>query len=173
MRISNYFIKRKIENLAKKGNRTKTFKSLDEIDRAIIFCNSSECKKIFSCVSRLEEMGKKMLVCSYGGLSGKEVNEGTSVLEVSPQKDLNFFGMPSSSIIKKLNDFKPDILIDLTSRVSYPMEYLFLACECDFKTGIKKKDHEHYDFSISVTESTDIDYLFNQIIFYLQTIRTK
>lgn len=173
MKISNYFIKRKIENLSRKINREKVFKSMNEIRRIIIFCNSSECKEVFLSVSRLEEMGKKVLVCSYGTACVKDIKEETSVLEVSSKKDLNFLGIPVASVIEKLNDFKPDILIDLTSRTSYPLDYLFLACACDFKTGIKKKDHKTYDFSISATESADINYLFNQIIFYLQTIRTK
>lgn len=173
MRISNYFIKQKIENLARKTNRVKKFKSMNEIDRVIIFCNSSEQQEVLPCVSRLAEMGKKVWICSYGTMPEAKIGEGIFLLEIIPKKDLDLRGIPSASIVKKLNDFAPDILIDLTSRISYPMQYLFLCLTCDFKVGITKKDRKQYDFSISVTESTDLCYLFNQIIFYLQTIRTK
>lgn len=173
MSIRNYFIKRKIAKLAQHTGRKKVFRSWKEINRVIIFYDLSDRNEVNFCVSALKEAEKEVLLCTYGTDRPDVKNDSDLSLTVSSKTDLDLFGIPLPSTIKVLNDFSPDILIDLTSRVSYTMQFLFLSCICDFKTGIKKNDMNQYGFAISVTDHTDINYLFKQIIFYLQCIRTK
>lgn len=170
MIISKYFIKRKINALAQSKHRIRRFKSWSEINRVVLFYHTAESEIVVKCIDTLKKMGKTVFLCSYGNTI-PENNEGN--LHLQPQKGVNCWGYPQDSALKILNDFKPDILVDLTMKQCCVLQYLFLQCNCDFKTGIKKENQKLFDFAISVTESTDINYLFNQIIFYLQTIRSK
>lgn len=170
MIISKYFIKRKINDLACNRHRIRRFKSWSEVNRVMVFYHTAESETVVKCIDTLEKMGKTVFLCSYGS-AVPENKEGN--LHIQPQKDVSWWGYPQESVLKTLNDFKPDMLIDLTQKQCCVLQYLFLKCNCDFKTGIKKENQKLYDFAISMTESTDINYLFNQIIFYLQTIRSK
>ena len=42
-----------------------------------------------------------------------------------------------------------------------------------YKIGIKKAERDLHDFSLLVTDRDEFNYLFEQILFYLQNIRTK
>lgn len=66
-----------------------------------------------------------------------------------------------------------DILIDLTRPGNYVMQYLLLKHPAPFKVGAKNGGPDLYDLTVAVTENTDMRYVFEQIVFYLRTIRFK
>ncbi|WP_106827980.1 DUF6913 domain-containing protein [Parabacteroides pacaensis] len=175
MILTNYFIKRKVNKLVSSIPRNRKFKSLNEIDTILLLYHVSDSKEIEKCVLQLKKIGKKVYTCGY---KAEEAPQGTDPeddfhIYVQAKKEVNIWGMPSGAIVEKMNACRPDVIIDLTRRKEYVMQYLLLKCNCDFKTGIKEDENDLYDFSISGAKNKDLLYLFEQIIFYLQTIRSK
>lgn len=172
MILSYYFIKKKIAELAAAHKRTRKFKTIQEVERVLLFYSLSDSDAVEHCIDKLKEMGKQVLACTYTA-SAVTPPKDESYFFVEAKKDLDYWAFPSSTLINTLNAFNPDIIIDLSEANCYVMQYLLLQCTCNFKTGIKRSKQDLYDFSILETERMHIDYFFEQIIFYLQTIRSK
>lgn len=172
MILSYYFIRKKITELVAAQKRTRKFKTIQEVQSVLLFYCLSDSEEVEPCISELKKMGKRVLACGYTS-SAIASPKDESYLLVEAKKDLDHWAFPSNTLINTLNDFKPDIIIDLSGGDCYVMQYLLLQCNCDFKTGIKRDKQDLYDFSILMTERMNIDYFFKQIIFYLQTIRSK
>lgn len=173
MRITDYFIKKKIQRLVRKSlQRKRDFLTLKEAHTILVFYNLKDQEDIEPGLETLRMMHKKVLACVYvPNVLPAEVPEFYT--PVFAMKDINFLGFPSESVAKQVESIKADILIDLTRRGNHVMKYLMLRNQSPFKVGLKQNDQDYYDLAIAVTDRDDIMYLFGQIIFYLKTIRTK
>lgn len=173
MKLTNYVIKRKIQQLAKEGARKHNFHSLEDVRDVLIFFHLRDKEEVDVCIQLLRDKGKKVESCMFIPLKAKE--EGSEgYITVSAKKDLDIWGIPSNVICKQVIGLKADIIIDLTGPKCYALKYLTLLHPADFKVGLKRDEGgDIYDFSIAVTNETEITYLFKQILFYLQTIRSK
>lgn len=178
MILTNYFIKRRIDGLLSSVTRTRRFKTIDEINTVLLLYHVSDSKEVETCISRLKAMGKMVYTCGYKAEeapqspSGEEKDDDTHIY-IRHKQDVNLWGMPAEAVLEKINACRPDVVIDLTRSKNCVMQYLLLKCDCNFKAGIKNGERDLYDFSISAVENKDLTYLFEQIIFYLQTIRSK
>lgn len=173
MILTDYFIKRAVHRGALSSNRNRRFKTMEEVRNVLLMYNVKDSKEIEVCAAQLKKMGKRIYACGYKADEMPLLENDHTHIYVQPEKDITLWGMPKSAVLQKMNEWKPDMVIDLTRNKEYVMQYLFLKCDCDFKTGIKSGEKELYDFSVSIAENKDLIYLFGQIIFYLQTIRSK
>ncbi len=173
MILTHYFIKRKINRLLSSAKRSRRFKTLNEIHNVLLLCHAADADEVKQCAARLKKAGKKVTVCMCETASAASRNGDPDIFYVSPAHDVTVWGFPESSVVQKVNACTPDIVIDLTRKNEYVMQYLLLRSECDFKAGIRSEEKAFYDFSVSATENKELSYLFEQIIFYLQTIRSK
>lgn len=101
------------------------------------------------------------------------------------QNDFTWFGKPKSEIINYINELKYDIVIDLTLNEVIPLLYILSYVNASFKTGVRKKLENHYDFTLDIDsylnsqaedgESNEIDatFIYNNLIFYLKNIKTN
>jgi len=173
MILSNYFIKKKVVKMAAGAAKRKhCFRSLKEAHDILIFFEAKDEDKIEPCLETLRMLKKNVQVCLY--VSRKiPLAANDDYLMIYENKTIDSFGFPTLALCRKVNEIKADVLIDLTSGSCYPMKYLMLQHPSCFKVGLKRKEQDMYDFSLSVTDRDDLMYLFGQIIFYLQTIRSK
>lgn len=173
MRLTNYFIRKKVKALAgKSGRRQSRFCSLSEARQVLVLFNAENRDVVESCLDKLRKLNKNVQACAY--VSGDTVPEMPPSYQVIHAKtDLDMWYMPKEEICKKFNANKADILIDLTMGNNYVMQYLLLQHPSLFKVGARSNDLDLYDLTISVTEATDIKHIFEHILFYLQTIRSK
>lgn len=172
MILKNYLIKRKIGRLLSSGHRRRCFRSLDGIERVLLFYRAADAEAAGICADRLKKLGKQVYTCSYRGAAPPSAGSETHI-GIDPKTDLDRRGIPAETLIDRLDACRPDLLVDLTREKDYVMQYLLLKCRCDFKAGIKSGEDDRYDFTLAGTENKDLVYLFEQIIFYLQTIRSK
>ncbi len=174
-RVSDFFIKRAVNKLAKVSfGRRHCFRSLKEAHDIVVFYEAKDKDEVEPGLETLRMLKKKVNVCVYS--TGQEVQEDPDaylVIHDDDNKDINAWGFPALEIMRKVNALRADLLIDLTGKNCYPMKYLLLHHPSQFKTGIKRSEKDLYDFSISVTDRNELMHLFGQIIFYLQTIRSK
>lgn len=173
MRLTDYFIKKKVQSLASgAANRKHAFCTLEEASHILVLYQANDRELVEPCLDILRKKNKKVQACVY--VSDNPVAEmGASAVWVHAKKDLNIWQVPSDDLLERFKAIKADILIDLTHSDCYPMQYLMLQHPCGFKVGGKHADIDLYDLSISVTEREDIQHLFEHILFYLQAIRSK
>lgn len=172
MILTNYFIKKKIKRLsASHARREHTFRSLEEVRDIVLFFHIRDREEIEACMAKLRKAGKRVKGCVFVPHNWKgEV--AISYLPVKHGVNLSALSMPSEQLLNELSELRMDMLMDLTSPRCVAMKYLFLHQDCPFKVGVKWDEEEYYDFSIAATDDRSIPYLFDQLVHYLQTIRS-
>lgn len=174
IKITEYFIQRKVKRLARvTAKRNHFFRSLKEAHDIVVFYEGKNLEEIEPCLETLRMLKKNVRACVSVSVEAPADFPDSYVL-VNTAKDISIWGFPKHETIKRVNAMKADILIDLTGKNCYPMRYLMLQHPSTFKIGLKRGyEQDMYDFSLSVTDKDNMKYLFGQIIFYLQTIRSK
>lgn len=171
MRLTNYFIKKKVQSLASgAAGRKHEFCALEDAGHILVLYQANDRELVEPCLDVLRKKNKKVQACVY--VTG-DPEADASCIPVHAKKDVNVWQVPSDVVLERFKTVKADILIDLTRPDCYPMQYLMLQHPCRFKVGVKHADIDLYDLSISVTEREDIKHLFEHILFYLQAIRSK
>jgi hypothetical protein len=173
MILTNYFIKKKVQHLASGTlSRKHEFCTLEDAKHILVLFHASDRDVVEPCLDTLRKQQKKVDACVY--VADETVPEmGPSYLVVHSKKDLDAWNSPKDAVVKNCKALKADILIDLTQPNNYPMQYLLLQHPCRFKVGIKQDGADLYDLAISVTERDNIKQLFEHILFYLRSIRSK
>lgn len=173
MRLTNYFIKKKVQSVAiDASNRKHESCALEDAHHILVLYQANDRELVEPCLDLLRKKNKKVQPCVYY-LDGSTSESEASHTVIHAKKDLNMWQIPSGVAVERFKAIKADILIDLTPFDCYPMQYLMLQHPCGFKVGITHADLDLYDLSISVTEREDIKHLFEHILFYLQAIRSK
>lgn len=176
MILTNHFLLRKIRKLSKEGStRTHCYRSLSDVRYVLVVCEAKDWKAVAVCIDKLKKMGKTVHVCVYTQKQEETPIWDYAYLLVESGKDLNFWGFPHKNIQSQLNGLSVDLLIDLTSGNVPVMRYLVLQQPTTFKVGAKRPaDLDMYDLSIVMKEDVyDVPFLFDQIMIYLQAIRSK
>lgn len=173
MKPTNYFIRKKVKALAGRSDRRQSrFCSLSEARQVLVLFNVEDREAVEPCLATLRKLNKNIRTCVY--VSADTVPDmSSSSLVIHTKKDLDMWYVPKEEIRKEFNACSADILIDLTTGNNYVMQYLLLQHPSLFKVGARSNDLDLYDLTISVTEATDIKHIFEHILFYLQTIRSK
>lgn len=173
MIITPYFIKKEIRKLTKEApGRTHYYRSFDEAGSVLLLFDAKDLKEVEPCIQQLVRMKKRVFACAYA--KSDYPDWPPSYLLIREKKDVNLWGLPSREIAGKLQEMRADLLIDLSHPHSYTLRYLMLQLPVPLKTGAKLNDVESpYDLTISLTAGNQIRYIFDQILFYLQAIRSK
>lgn len=173
MKLTNYFIRKKVQTLASGVSaRPHEFCPLEDAKHILVLFQASDREVVEPCLNKLRKQQKKVSACVY--VTDETVPEmDASYAVVHAKKDLDVWCSPKDTAVENCKALKADILIDLTRPGCYPMQYLLLQHPCRFKVGIKQADTDLYDLAISVTARDNIRQLFEHILFYLQSIRSK
>lgn len=173
MRLTNYFIKKKIQYAASRASARKhEFCALEEAKVVLVLFQAIDAPVVEPCLEQLRKMGKKVYACMYAS-EGITPEKDSSYILVNEKEHTDAWYAPKNAIVEQCKALQADILIDLCRHDCYPMQYIMLQHPCSFKTGRKFNGLDLYDLSIVVTEGDDIKYLFEQILFYLKAIRSK
>ncbi len=174
-KIKKYFAIRTIKKVlfTKKRNSYYTdFKLIKSI--LILFEADSEKQNLFikKCVSNLSEQGKK--VSAWGYLAQKEISSPIFPhYRLFANKELSFFGIPNLSLTKEIQATEYDMVIQLTTKDILPLDYLLAVAISPLKISRKKTYKGISDIMIDINDTADIQFLFEQIMFYLDKIKTK
>ncbi|MDR1201117.1 MAG: hypothetical protein LBL58_05725 [Tannerellaceae bacterium] len=172
MKLSNFFIKRKIQDLAKETARTARFCSLSDADDVLVVFNLNDQNEVLTCVEKLREFTANIHLCAYFAKKTKEEAVNTSWLYIF-EEELDSKGVPTDSMIERFNMLPADIVLDLTRKNNYAIQYLLLKHPSLFKVGNKSFLRDMYDLTIPMTDDEDINVYFGHILYYLLTIRSK
>lgn len=176
--------------LEKNALRQKRFINYDTAQTVLLLFESDYTEKnhiIKKLIEQLQTDGKS--VCAWGYADKKEIT--TAILpsfRIIGRKELGLFQKPNKTQIKEITDNQYDILIDLTTHEYLPLNYLAIFARAYLKTGMNLLTPPIHDFIINIPSDTktedqplimqqpdkdEIQYLFNQIIFYIKSIRSN
>ncbi len=173
MVFSNYFIKKRIQSLLKEvSGRTPRFCTMDEAKDILVVFNLEDKKDVLVCLQKLKEFDKNIQACVYIPKKNKDLEPESSWIVIQ-EEDSDSKGIPTEAVCNKFTSIRADILIDLTRKNNYYMHYLLLQHPSNFKVGNKSSLRAMYDMTVAATDNDDITPLFDHILFYLLTIRSK
>jgi hypothetical protein len=88
-------------------------------------------------------------------------------------KDINWYYKPEQGFLQEFTEREFDLLINLSIDDYFPVEYIYALSKARFKIGKHSDNYDYADLSIDTKDNRDIDYLVQQISYYLQTINKK
>lgn len=172
MRLTNHIIRKKVKELASKPKRRSHFRSLEDARHILVLFDAADREVVEACLPSLRKLNKHIDVCAY--VAGDTIPQlAPSYHMIAAKTDLDMWFIPKAEVQEKFRSYPADILIDLNRGNNYVMQYLMLQHPATFKVGVRSSELDLYDLTISVTENTDMKHLFEHILFYLQTIRSK
>ena len=134
MRLTNYFIKKKVQSLASgAAGRKHEFCALEDAGHILVLYQANDRELVEPCLDVLRKKNKKVQACVY--VTG-DPEADASCIPVHAKKDVNVWQVPSDVVLERFKTVKADILIDLTRPDCYPMQYLMLQHPCRFKVGV-------------------------------------
>jgi len=173
MNFANYFIKKKINSLLKEmSGRKPRFCSMSDAKNILVVFNIMDKNDVVLCIQKLREFDKNIHVCCFIPKKNKEYEPESTWITIL-EEDFDSKGIPSDAACDKFARIPADILIDFTRKNSYGMHYLLLNHPANFKVGNKSSLRDMYDMTVAATGNDDIQPLFDHILFYLLTIRSK
>jgi hypothetical protein len=173
MKLANFFIKKKIRDAAKETTmRTARFCSLSDASDILVVFNVTDQNDVLICMENMHELAKNIHLCAYVPKKNKEQAVHTSWLYIF-EDELDSKGVPTDVMVDKFKTLPADILIDLTRKNNYAMQYLQLKHPSLFKVGTKSFLRDLYDLTIPMADDVDINKYFGHVVYYLQTIRSK
>lgn len=173
MKLTGFFVKRKVQSLLKEvSGRKPRFCSMAEAKDILVVFNIMDKNDAVACLQKLKEFGKKVHVCCFIPKKNKDFEPESTWVTIL-EEDFDSKGIPSESTRDKFSRIPADILIDLTRKDSYGMHYLLLHHPANFKVGNKPSLRDMYDMTVAPTDNDEIQPIFDHILFYLLTIRSK
>lgn len=185
MILTNYFLRKKINSLAGISRmREGYYRSFQEIRHILVFYDLRDREAIAGGLQSLRKLHKEVRGCVLVSSmppcpsdadtpSGAGADSPKEDYPVSLAKSLNLWGFPSEAVRREIDALPADVLIDLTRRHCFPMQYLVWQHPSPFKAGPKRDGLDLYDLSILPADRDDISSLFEQILFYLRSIHAK
>jgi len=176
MVLTKYFLYKKIKTLSKNAStRAHCYRSLSDIRHVLVMCEAKDWKTVYPCIRSLKAMDKSVHVCVYTRKTDDAPIWDYAYILVDARRDIDLWGFPDKKIKHQLNGLSVDMLLDLTSDETSEMRYLMFQHPASFKVGAKRSSEEGlHDLSIIMKEGVhDIPFLFEQILIYLQAIRSK
>lgn len=184
-KIIGFIFKDRLKNHLKKLQRQRRFVNYNNAQSIFLLFESDFAEKnveVRRIIQKLTADGKKVTAWGY---TDKKLTS-TPILpdfRIINKKEIDFSQRPHESVLSELAENKFDVMIDLTEKEIFPLQYIALYVTADFKTGIKRNHSKIYDFMMDMngianqSEENLVDinatFIYNQIIFYLKSIQTS
>ena len=184
-KIIGFIFKDRLKNHLKKLQRQRRFVNYNNAQSIFLLFESDFAEKnveVRRIIQKLTVDGKKVTAWGY---TDKKLTS-TPILpdfRIINKKEIDFSQRPHESVLSELAENKFDVMIDLTEKEIFPLQYIALYVTADFKTGIKRNHSKIYDFMMDMngianqSEENLVDinatFIYNQIIFYLKSIQTS
>ena len=175
MILTNYFLKKEIRKLTEKAScRPHQYRSLNEVKSILFICDSKDWNTGRHCVEHLKSLNKTVNTAIYAPTEKDVPTWYSKYLLLRADRDVTLLGFPLRSLQTQFNELQADLILDFSGEDSSIMYYLLLQHPSTFKAGIKRSENSVYDFSIIPPKGKDdLQYLFNQLLNYLQEITSK
>lgn len=169
-KIGHFYLNKRLKKLKRhvKAHNFKTAKTA-----GIIF-NSPDEKSfevIKEFLSFLSENELKVIALGY--IPSKKVPENYLMrkgINFYSKSDLNWYFKPKNETVNQFANQEFDILFDLSIKNYFTVNYVGLLSKAQFKVG-KQSDNAYQDLLIDIKENNTVEYLIDQIKYYLNLIK--
>lgn len=168
-KIGHFYLNKRLKKLKRrvKAHNFKTAKTA-----GIIFNSPDEksFEAIKQFLSFLSENELKVIALGY--IPSKKIPENYLMrkgINFYSKSDLNWYFKPKNEIINQFTNQEFDILFDLSIEEYFTVNYVGSLSKAEFKIG-KQSDNAYHDLLIDIKENNTIEYLIDQIKYYLNLI---
>ena len=156
---ANYILN-KVNSSSRKVKYPYNLKKSNSI--AVLFdaTDVNNIKIVKDFVYSLSSVKQKVCAMGYVNKSNTSFDHFSSLyFDYFSNKNLNWFGKPYGHLITNFLDYEYDILIDLSLKNHYPLNYLLKASTVKFKICSSKKDITIFDQDINSDEISNLSVL--------------
>lgn len=163
------------KQLRKQKRQAKAFPDFARVNSILVLFESDKAEanlEIQKILRQLFHEGKS--VDAIGYLPKREsITAKSEHYRIFDKNDFSLLWKPNKAIREQLQKRHYDLLIDLTLRPILPLQYIALMADAGFKTGRQTEAPYLYDFMIQLQGTEDARYLYEQIRYYLEQIKTQ
>ncbi|MCC8155176.1 MAG: hypothetical protein LIP01_13890 [Tannerellaceae bacterium] len=173
MILTDYYLRRKINSLAKNApKRDHRYCTIEQAGDILISYSIEDKEVVHRYMEKLRVLGKNVSGCIY--IPKNKIHKPDSTcLQVKEGNDTNLLMLPRAELMIKFTELPADILIDLSRPTDHIIHYMVLYHPAKLKVGRKMEGVSLYDISLIENEEDTVEKLSEDILFYLQTIRSK
>lgn len=170
------YITSNISKLKKqKSQKAILYKNYDEINNVLLLSDASDVsvyEHIKSIKKRFEQDGKKVgIVLFVWDKTTSDFFAKSSTVKVITEDNFTWNASPDDDVMQYISGY--DLLVNLNDTESTYIDYLTLLADAKLKAGSAKNNETILDFMVETGETFDLQFLADQIIFYLRTIKSK
>lgn len=189
--LTNFKVLKPLANIRKKIGSNKIKQLLKNQSRKPIVTNYAKAKSI-GIVYEIKTKDYQFFVNNFVDYLREEIGfktiktigyynakESPTFLELGNKyqfinnKNLNSIYLPSGSETEEFIKDDFDILVDLTQENVVPIKYIVASSKAKFKIGrYSEKNHDFFDFMISLNEKQNVKDFIDQVNHYLKQIKT-
>jgi len=175
----NFVKKKKLKSQLKKNDRQHAFLSMVAINSVLVLFETSDYEVVDSFVEKLQEAGKSVDGYAFRVKDDIFDYSETNYIMLGPKENTEKSGMPSEELLKQLKTKHYDVVIDLTLKENFSLEFILATANTTMTVGLKKNKLPLYDLSISKPSQTKASKnfrageLIKSITYYLKTIKEK
>jgi hypothetical protein len=173
--IKKYLAVKSIQKVLANQDRESQYPDFSTTKSLLILFKSEENEKnkfIRSIVNDLRNQGKKVTVWGY--LDKKETE--TAVLpdfRLFSNSELNFYKIPKPLLTEEFIQVEYDMVLQLSNSDIFALDFLLAKAKSPFKVSKTKPYKGISDFMIEVDQTTDDEFLYKQMMHYLNSIKAK
>jgi len=165
----NHVKSRLKENSARRS--MLNFKAASTIGLLFNATDRNEYIQVEKFMNSLKKRKKSVKIMAF--VDSKTPNEANPFPYFS-RNNLNWYEIPSSDSVKDFIHIKFDILINLCTTSSLPLEYICAVSSSKFRIGRYAKDKTYcYDFMINNENNASIGEFISEVDHFLETINVN
>lgn len=175
LELKRKYIESSANSFLKKTKRVrdKRFMNWEDVESVVILLdvehiNHSLFSKLYQKVADKKKAKIWCLIPKYDPRTGD-----SEKVFFFDKKSISFLEKPNNIISGKFLSDSFDVLIDLTRKESLPLKYLAEISNAHCKCGLDKPFYDFYDFKMSMPANASEEQILDQILFYLNAIKTK
>lgn len=172
--LKEYLAKKKIRKALSQA-REVHYPDFKKVKTMLLLFETDENGKneiVSNAMKNLQRDGKQVSAWGFIPVKQPDIVElfGYTLFGIN---QLTFAQLPNHTLLSKFKRESYDMVLVLTTRDIYPLDYLLAVAKSPFKVSKTKPYKGISDFMIELDKSKNEQFLFDQILFYLNSIQAK
>ena len=170
--IKNYFYKRSLEQRITQSKPQHAIINMPQVHTVgIVFdsTNPANDSAVLSFAEQLKSAGKEVELLGFVNDKKTESKPGITIFN---RKALNWLDIPTTEPIESFAQKKFDLLLACFTGEHLTLEYLTAISNARWRVGAYAENKTgFYDMMINVGDKTDLQYLLDQSVYFLNYIK--
>jgi hypothetical protein len=164
--ITNWILSRK-----NNSSDSKQFLNWSQLKKIIVFCHENQLSHIVDFINLCQKNQIETLVAIVYNGKIEQAPKPNFNHVILNKKHFSFWEIPHPEIINQLSSFSADIIINIGNDEQF--KTLAMSKLVKAKCKIGSFENAIYDIAIAVEKTTSASNFLQQVVVYLQMIKTK